>query len=339
MNHIVANASIFRAKRKNNFTLLNNNVLRDSRLSLKAKGLLALMLSFPDDWQFREGHLQSLSTDGRDSYRTGIKELMAAGYIQREQTRDAQGRLASTKLTVYDEPFTVDGFSVDGFSGDGKSPPTNTYYNQDLGDEETLMSASADDEGNSKAGSEEGRVGKAKVSSSPTRIADRLKFEESRINSLVGVWRENRGNLPDVRVVGPDLRRKLLAFIDTCTASNIDPLAAMLVATKAVVASGDYHKSKFGKGVSYGLGNLLAKGNWEKYYNAGMESAPQEPSDYVVGDRVRWMRNRGNRHEGTAVGTVIELVGGRVRVEPDAGQHNVLYPNFTIFPQHLTHEE
>src|SRR5699024_4681589 len=72
-------------------------------------------------------HLQRLSTDGRDSLRAGLRELEAAGYITREQTRDAGGRLSATAYWVTDAPGTVDGLSGDGLPVDGKPAAIKTY--------------------------------------------------------------------------------------------------------------------------------------------------------------------------------------------------------------------
>lgn len=348
--------SIYRAKRKSNFTILNNNVLRDSRLSLKAKGLLALMLSFPDDWHFREGHLGSLSADGRDAHRSGLKELQAAGYIERVQLRDKAGKLAGTKLIVHDEPFTADGFSGDGFSGAGETPPTNTYYNQDLENEENPMSAFADEAGDQEPVNEgKAQEGSASPTASPSLTSERARekkasrqtkaqrvaLEKSRMESLLAVWNEHRGNLPQSRVLGADLQHKLLNFIEWCDIGGLDAAQAMAVVTKAVVASGDYHKDRHRRPTSYGLGNLLAKGNWEKYYDAGMDMENvASVQDFKVGDRVRWLRNRSNQHLGYATGVVTGFTDrGTIAVDPDPGQSGIAYGFFTIYPEHLSHEQ
>lgn len=120
----------YRNRPNRDFTIIRNRMLQDENLSLKAKGLLAMMLSFPPNWVYHAKHLQQLSTDGRDSLRTGLQELEAAGYISRTQTRDEAGRLSSTAYWVTDSPSTVDGFPGDGLSGDGKPAPINTYRNK-----------------------------------------------------------------------------------------------------------------------------------------------------------------------------------------------------------------
>lgn len=96
--------AIRRAKRKSNFTMISNVGLRDINLSFKAKGLLAYMLSLPDDWVFYETELVNHSTDGLASVKTGLKELQEQGYLHRTRERNEKGQLKETIWTVHDEP-------------------------------------------------------------------------------------------------------------------------------------------------------------------------------------------------------------------------------------------
>jgi len=96
--------AIVRAKRKTNFTIIGNTGLKDKRLSLKAKGLLAYMLSLPDDWKFYETELIEHSTDKRDSVRSGLKELEKLGYLVRLQTRVERGKFGQRDWQISDEP-------------------------------------------------------------------------------------------------------------------------------------------------------------------------------------------------------------------------------------------
>lgn len=96
--------SIVRAKRKTNFTIIGNTGLKDKRLSLKAKGLLAYMLSLPDDWTFYETELMEHSKDGRDSVRKGLQELEQSGYLVRFQKREGKGKFGQKDWKIYDEP-------------------------------------------------------------------------------------------------------------------------------------------------------------------------------------------------------------------------------------------
>ena len=68
-------AQIFRVERTKNFTVMSNHHFKNKNLTLKAKGLLSLMLSLPDDWNYNMQGLATLSRDGIDSVRSAIKEL------------------------------------------------------------------------------------------------------------------------------------------------------------------------------------------------------------------------------------------------------------------------
>lgn len=98
--------TVIRNHRDRHFTVVPNDVLRDPALSLQAKGLLALMLSYPDDWQYSLGHLQGLSSNGRDAHRAALRELEEKGYARRVPIRGEDGTLAGSELVISDEPMT-----------------------------------------------------------------------------------------------------------------------------------------------------------------------------------------------------------------------------------------
>ena len=90
------------------FSITPNYHQRDRTLSMKAKGILSLMFSLPDDWDYTLKGLAYLSTDGIDSIRSGIQELERAGYIFRSRIRDEHGHLRGTKYKVYPTPHSPD---------------------------------------------------------------------------------------------------------------------------------------------------------------------------------------------------------------------------------------
>ena len=97
--------AIIRTKRTKNFTVLNNDLIRDSRLSFKARGLLQYMLSMPDDWKFYVSELAKHSSkEGESAIRSGIEELEKLGYMRRIQNRDKSGKFGSVDWEVLDEP-------------------------------------------------------------------------------------------------------------------------------------------------------------------------------------------------------------------------------------------
>ena len=84
-------AQVFRVERNKNFTVMSNHHFKNKDLSLKAKGLLSLMLSPPEDWNNNMRGLVSLSRDGIDSVRSAIKELEHYGYVERNIIRNESG--------------------------------------------------------------------------------------------------------------------------------------------------------------------------------------------------------------------------------------------------------
>ena len=98
--------AILRNASRGKYTVLNNGIFRDENLSAKSLGILAKMLSLPDNWEFSETGLCSIfKKDGRDSIRSGLKELEENGYLVRSRVRDESGKLTSAEWTVSDQPM------------------------------------------------------------------------------------------------------------------------------------------------------------------------------------------------------------------------------------------
>jgi hypothetical protein len=100
---------IIKRKVRSNFTVLDNNVIRDDRLSWKALGILTYLLSLPPDFKLYLKKLGSLRPSGRDSTRTGLVELQECGYLKIEKIRDDEsGRFLGNFWEVTDTPETLE---------------------------------------------------------------------------------------------------------------------------------------------------------------------------------------------------------------------------------------
>ena len=97
---------INKSRRKDDFLIISNRgFIRDTRLSLKAKGLLTLMLTNKEDWIIHLNEIINHSTDGEAALKTGIKELIECKYMRKIRERDKKGQFKSTLYYIYDEPF------------------------------------------------------------------------------------------------------------------------------------------------------------------------------------------------------------------------------------------
>ena len=93
---------VVRVQKNSNYSVISNVHLQDNSLSWKAKGILSYLLSKPDNWQIYIAQLKNESTDGRDSTASGIRELINAGYITREYSRNAAGQMTGRDYVVYE---------------------------------------------------------------------------------------------------------------------------------------------------------------------------------------------------------------------------------------------
>ena len=98
--------SIFRVHKSNNFTVMSNTHFKEKKMSLKAKGLLSLMLSLPDDWNYSVSGLVTLSKDGKDSVMSALAELETFGYLERIRTINDRGQFSGIEYNIFETPQT-----------------------------------------------------------------------------------------------------------------------------------------------------------------------------------------------------------------------------------------
>ena len=98
--------SVFKVERTHDYTVMSNHHLKNRALSLKAKGLLSLVLSLPDDWDYTLQGLAHISLEKVVAIRKAITELENEGYITRTRERDEQGRLRGTEYIIGEQPIS-----------------------------------------------------------------------------------------------------------------------------------------------------------------------------------------------------------------------------------------
>jgi predicted transcriptional regulator len=118
--------SIFRVSKnkENPYVMVSKAWINDKNISAKAKGILLYLLSKPDDWKIYESDIVNNMADGKASIKSGIQELIKAGYIKREENRNKKGQFAGYIYYVYESPHRVR-FSDIGFPDIGKPATTN----------------------------------------------------------------------------------------------------------------------------------------------------------------------------------------------------------------------
>ncbi len=98
--------AVFRVERTSNYTVMSNYHLRDKTISFKAKGLLSLMLSLPEDWDYTLAGLARISLEGKDAIRAAVVELEKAGYVHRRQTTDKAGKFGTNEYIIREYPVS-----------------------------------------------------------------------------------------------------------------------------------------------------------------------------------------------------------------------------------------
>ena len=100
--------AVFRIEKTRDYTVMSTHHLRNAGLSLKSKGLLSMMLSLPEDWNYTTRGLAKICKEGTDSIGSALKELERAGYIVRNRLRDSKGKIVDVEYVIYETPHPPD---------------------------------------------------------------------------------------------------------------------------------------------------------------------------------------------------------------------------------------
>lgn len=102
--------AVFRVHKTKNYTLMSNHHLRDKNLSLKAKGLLSVMFSLPDSWNYSIPGLCAILKENETAVKSTIKELKATGYlvVDKKKPCKEEGRSKFEYIyNIYETPQEV----------------------------------------------------------------------------------------------------------------------------------------------------------------------------------------------------------------------------------------
>lgn len=132
--------NIITRKRNSNYTTISNVFLRDIRLSCKAKGILAVIMGLPDDWDFSIRGILSITKEGRDAVYSAIKELKDYGYCEVSEQKDNNGKFKGYSYCFSDEallqPLPENPYPEKPYP---ENPPQlNTYIIKDLNNNTTF---------------------------------------------------------------------------------------------------------------------------------------------------------------------------------------------------------
>lgn len=118
--------SVIRVHKTANYTVMSNYHFKEKGMSLKAKGLLSLMLSLPDDWNYSVSGLVTLSKDGKDSVMTALAELEKFRYLQRERIVNEKGQFNGIEYNIYEMPQEEIPLAVNPISANTNEEKENT---------------------------------------------------------------------------------------------------------------------------------------------------------------------------------------------------------------------
>ena len=211
--------AVFRIHKSKDFTVMSNHHLRNKELSLKAKGLLTLMLSLPDDWDYSVLGLAAMSKDGKDAVMSAISELTDSGYVVVDSRRNSKGQYES-EYNVFETPNRE---SRCGNSESDNPPQLNT-------NKESTDTKYYNDEDNSSS-----RINTSKnnISSTKERVKKGLdlSFVATEYIEAFGEWLNYKRSINDMYKTQRGVERAYKDLLDAC---NNNPANALPVVNYSI---------------------------------------------------------------------------------------------------------
>lgn len=104
---------VVKIEKKNNYIVVPNSILRDKRISIKARGLLVIILSLPPKWKLTVSGLVTVTGAGETAVRAGLRELEKYGYVQCTRARDSKGRIGCMDYIIREVPLNEENPKVE----------------------------------------------------------------------------------------------------------------------------------------------------------------------------------------------------------------------------------
>ena len=180
-------ADVIQVQRSGGYTVLPNGILRDTGLSLKTKGLFAIILSLPEGWDYSVAGLASVAGCGRDAIRGALKEMETAGYLTRMRAHGEGGKFTGVVYTIrdvaeplsenptMDEPAPLSGKpTTDNPTSEKPSSENPTQLNKDLSSKD-LSNTPLPPKGGAAPGKEKPKRRKRAPKSVPSWMPERFE--------------------------------------------------------------------------------------------------------------------------------------------------------------------
>lgn len=135
--------AVIRVQKTDNYTVMSNHHLRNKDMSLKAKGLMSLMLSLPPKWDYSIGGLVAICKESHTSIRSALKELEQNQYLIRERKNNEKGYF-TYEYILYEVPSPhagkqhTDSVYVEKQHTEKVDADTNTQINKEIVNKEEL---------------------------------------------------------------------------------------------------------------------------------------------------------------------------------------------------------
>ena len=146
--------AIIRQKRKDRFSIIDNRIIENKKISFKARGLLIYMLAKPDDWKFYPDELAKHSDkDGVKAINTALQEMESVGYLVRKRKRDNKGHFKGIDYLLYETPQVINPDSQNRNAGkrnadlrnsENGTLPNTDIPNTELDDDDDKVTSSAE---------------------------------------------------------------------------------------------------------------------------------------------------------------------------------------------------